>query len=165
MKQEWSKNWKESIQPRKQRKYRFNAPLHIARNFLAAHLSKDLRKKYGIRAVIARKGDKVKIMRGQFKNKIGTIEDVSITFQKIAVEGATFNARDGKKKPYPIHPSNLMIVELNLDDKKRKASIERASKSKLETKPEIKTEKKATVKQAAQQAAQLTAVKPKESKK
>lgn len=154
MKKEWSKNWRESIQPRKQRKYRFNAPLHIARNFLAAHLSKDLRKKYGIRAVIARKGDKVKIMRGQFKNKIGAIENVSINFQRIAVEGATFTARDGKKKPYPIHPSNLMIVELNLEDKKRKASIERASK----LKSEIKQEKKTTVKQ-------VTAVKPKESKK
>lgn len=154
MKKEWSKNWKESIQPRKQRKYRFNAPLHIARNFLAAHLSKDLRKKYGIRAVIARKGDKVKIMRGQFKNKIGAIEGVSINFQRMAVEGATFTARDGKKKPYPIHPSNLMIVELNLEDKKRKASIERASK----LKSEVKQEKKTTVKQA-------TAVKPKESNK
>lgn len=154
MKKEWSKNWRESIQPRKQRKYRFNAPLHIARNFLAAHLSKDLRKKYGIRAVIARKGDKVKIMRGQFKNKIGAIEGVSINFQRIAVEGATFTARDGKKKPYPIHPSNLMIVELNLEDKKRKASIERASK----LKSEVKQEKKTTLKQA-------TVVKPKESNK
>ena len=154
MKKEWSKTWNQSIQPRKQRKYRYNAPLHIARNFLAAHLSKDLRKKYGIRAILVKKGDKVKIMRGQFRNKIGVVENVSINFQKIAVEGATFTARDGKKKPYPIHSSNLMIVELNLDDKKRKASIERASKSKSE----IKSEKKATVKP-------VTMAKPKESKK
>lgn len=142
MKQKFSKHWRESIQPRKQRKYRYNAPLHIARNFLAAHLSKDLRKKYGIRAIVVRKGDKVKIMRGQFRGKMGNVENVSINYQKIAVEGATFTARDGKKKSYPIHPSNIMILELNLEDKKRKASIERASKSKSENKQEVKQEKK-----------------------
>ncbi|MEK6835561.1 MAG: 60S ribosomal protein L26, partial [Nanoarchaeota archaeon] len=32
---------------------------------------------------------------------------------------------DGSKVYYPLHPSNLMITELNLNDKKRKAKLER----------------------------------------
>lgn len=126
MKNKWSKHWRESKQPRKQRKYRYNAPLHVAREFLNSHLSRDLRKKYGLRAVIVRKGDRARIMRGQFKGRMGAIENVDVKNCRIAVEGATYTAREGKKKPYLIHPSNIIILELNLEDRKRKASIERA---------------------------------------
>jgi large subunit ribosomal protein L24 len=60
MKKKWSKTWKSSKQPRKQRKYRHNAPLHIKHKFLSASLSKDLKKKYNIRNISLRKGDRVK---------------------------------------------------------------------------------------------------------
>ncbi|MBU2406429.1 MAG: 60S ribosomal protein L26, partial [Nanoarchaeota archaeon] len=33
--------------------------------------------------------------------------------------------KDGTKAFYPIHPSNLMITELFLEDKKRKDALER----------------------------------------
>ena len=49
MQKEWSAHWKASTQPRKQRKYRWKAPLHVLGDFVRAHLSKDLRKKYGTR--------------------------------------------------------------------------------------------------------------------
>ena len=138
MKQDWSKNWKTSVQPRKQRKYRFNAPLHVARAFLAAPLSKDLATKYSAKSLIVRKGDKVKVLRGQYAGKIGNIEEVQIKNGRVAVEGVNYTGRDGKKKPYLIHPSKVIILELSLDDKKRKLSLERASKS------PVKTEKKKT---------------------
>ncbi|MCW1309534.1 MAG: 60S ribosomal protein L26, partial [Candidatus Nanoarchaeia archaeon] len=35
----WSKKWKSSKKPSKQRKYRYNAPLHIRRKFLSVNLS------------------------------------------------------------------------------------------------------------------------------
>jgi len=42
MKQKFSTTWKASKQPRKQRKYSANAPLHIKRKMLSANLSKTL---------------------------------------------------------------------------------------------------------------------------
>ncbi|MDE1834655.1 MAG: 60S ribosomal protein L26, partial [Candidatus Micrarchaeota archaeon] len=39
----------ESSQPRKQRLFRANAPMHIRQNFVNVHISKDLAKKLGIK--------------------------------------------------------------------------------------------------------------------
>ena len=44
MKSVFSKTWVRSKQPRKQRKYVANAPLHIKGKMVRAHLSKDLQK-------------------------------------------------------------------------------------------------------------------------
>ena len=115
---EWSKFWKSSKQPRKQRKYRFNAPLHIKGKFLSSHLSKELRKKIGKRSLRIRKGDKVMIMRGQFKKKKNTVERVDLKNNKVYISGAELKKKSGAKSFYPIDPSNIMITEL-VEDKKR----------------------------------------------
>lgn len=125
MKQFFSLHWIRSKQPRKQRKYRFNAPLHLKREFFSALLSKELRKKFGVKHVIVRKGDKVKILRGQYKNRIGQVEKVNFKRERIFVTGAEVTKRDGSKSFYPIHPSKIQIQEIVLDDKKRKKSLER----------------------------------------
>ncbi len=125
MKKKWSKHWKSSKQPTKQRKYRYNAPLHIKHKFLSAQLSKDLRKKYNKRNIPLRKGDRVKVMVGQFKNTIGKIEKVDLKKSKVYIEGIQLSKRDGTKVYYPIHPSNVKILELNLSDKKRKKLLEK----------------------------------------
>ena len=65
MKTDWNKNWKSSKQPRKQRKYRHNAPLHIRNKMMAAPLSKELKTKYKKRNITVRVGDKVKILKGK----------------------------------------------------------------------------------------------------
>jgi len=67
----WSNLWKKSKDRRKQRKYQYNAPQHIRQKFVAVHLSKELRKKYSIRALPVRSGDKVTVLRGQFKGHVG----------------------------------------------------------------------------------------------
>ncbi|MBT3416467.1 50S ribosomal protein L24 [Candidatus Woesearchaeota archaeon] len=117
--------WIRSKQPRKQRKYRHNAPLHIKKKFLSVNFTKELREKYNKRNLTVIKGDKVKIMSGQFKGKEGLVEKVDVRNIKILVQGAEMIKKDGSKVNYPISPSNLMITELKLDDKKRKASLER----------------------------------------
>ena len=38
---------------------------------------------------------------------------------------AELTKRDGTKKLLALHPSNLMITELNLDDKMRQKALER----------------------------------------
>ena len=44
MKKKFSNAWIGSKQPRKQRKYRHNAPLNVRNKFLSSHLSKELMK-------------------------------------------------------------------------------------------------------------------------
>jgi large subunit ribosomal protein L24 len=149
MKQKFSTFWKSSKQPRKQRKYIANAPLHLKRKLLSVNLSKELRKKYGKRNIVLRKGDKVKIMRGKFKKKQGKVIEVHIKRQKIILEGIQVKKQDGSKANVPLRASNLQIIELNLDDKKRMKSIKQESKKtemqevkKLESKKETKEEAK-----------------------
>ena len=55
MKSQFSKSWKSSKQPRKQRKYIAKAPLHIKRKLMGVNLSKELRKKHGKRNIVVRK--------------------------------------------------------------------------------------------------------------
>ncbi len=119
MKKKFAKTWNSSKQPRKQRKYRFNAPLHVKSSFLNVHLSKELRQKYGRRTIRVRTGDKVKIMRGQFAKIEGKIESVNLKKSKIFVAKAEIQKKDGSKARYPINPSNVLVTELNTDDKKR----------------------------------------------
>jgi len=125
MKQRFSKLWKRSKQPRKQRKYIANAPLHIKRKFVSSHLSKELIKKYSTRNIPTIKGDKVKVTRGIFKGKIGKIEKVLIKKTRVYIENCQMAKNDGTKAYYPIHPSNLIITELNLTDNKRKEKLEK----------------------------------------
>jgi len=123
MKRKFSTFWKSSKQVRKQRKYNYNAPLHRRSKFMNAHLSKELMKKYQKRSTQLRKGDKVKIMRGQFKSKIGKVERVDIKKQLIIITGIEIVKKDGSKTFYRIHPSNVQITELYMDDKKRKKKL------------------------------------------
>lgn len=120
MKKKFSKSWKSSKKPRKQRKYRANAPLNIKRKFLSSHLSKELKQKYKTRSISLRMDDKVRIVRGQFKGKTGKIAKVLTKKSKVFIENIQNTKNDGTKTYYPIDPSNLIITELNLTDKKRK---------------------------------------------
>ena len=144
VKNNFSKGWNRSIQPRKQRKYRYNVPLHLKQSMLGVHLSADLRKKYGKRTIRVRKGDKVRILRGQFKRKEGKVERVDVKKEKVFVTGIEIVKKEGAKILHPLVPSNLMIIEMNLDDKKRKQKLEKKDVAdKKETKStENKQEKK-----------------------
>ncbi len=128
MKKKFSISWKRSKQPRKQRKYRYNAPLHIKQKFMHAHLSKELRKKYGKRSFSLKKGDKVKIVRGQFKKRDGKVDRIDLKKERVYVGGLEILKKDGTKTMYPIHPSNLIISELSLDDKMRQKILDRVKK-------------------------------------
>ncbi len=114
----WSRHWKASIKPRKQRKYRYQAPLHVKGNLLSAHLSKELRQKHKRRSIRAVTGDKVRIMRGQFRTHTGNIEHVDVKESKVRISGIEIQKKDGSKAPFWIHASNIMITELKADKKR-----------------------------------------------
>ncbi|MBU1201689.1 MAG: 50S ribosomal protein L24 [Nanoarchaeota archaeon] len=119
MKSKFSKKWVKSKQVRKQRKYIFNAPLHIKSKFLNAHLSQELRKKHGKRSLRVRTGDKVKVMRGTYKGHESKVERVDVKKEKIYLEKIEVSKKEGSKSKVPFKASNLLITNLNLDDKKR----------------------------------------------
>lgn len=121
---EFSAEWKSSRNPGKQRKYRSGAPLHVKQKFVHSHLSKDLRKKYGKRNISLRKGDKVKITTGKFRKHEGKITMVDLKKIRVFVDGIESTKKDGTKRQIPLDPSNMMIVELNMDDKLRQKFLE-----------------------------------------
>ena len=104
-------------------------PLHVKRKKMSTHLSPELRKKYNKRSIGIRKGDKVKIMRGEFKGKTAKVEKVSVVKQKVYLEGIKRRKIDGKEVPIPFHASNLMIIELDTSDAWRSKIIKRVEKN------------------------------------
>ena len=114
-----------SKQPRKQRKALFKAPLHKRQKLVSVHLSPELRAEFGIRSLPVRKDDTVRILRGMMRDIEGKVTEVNLKKIKVFVDGTTREKADGSTVNLPIHPSNLMIIKLNLSDKRRKAILER----------------------------------------
>lgn len=108
----FSNTWKASKKARKQRKYVHNAPRHVKIKFLSSPLSKELQEKHGKKHIGIRKGDGVKIVRGQFKGTNSTVEKVLVRYGKVHVKEATMEKKDGSSAFYPIHPSNIQITKL-----------------------------------------------------
>ena len=119
MVKKWSKHWKSSKNQNKQRKYRYNAPLHIKQKFMRAKLSKELREKYDVNRTSIRVGDKVKVVRGQFKGFEDEVRSVDIKNEKVYLSNLSIEAQDGSDSLYPIHPSNLILIKIDLDDDRR----------------------------------------------
>ena len=91
-------------------------------------LSKELREKHTLKAVRPVKGDGVRIVRGGFKGIEGKITRVDPNEGKVFVEGVTREKiAGGKTGPVPIDASKVIITSLNLEDKIRKARMERGA--------------------------------------
>lgn len=116
----------ESIQPRKQRKARYNAPAHLRGKFLSAPLSPDLRKEYRIRSARVVKGDSVKVLRGTAAGTEGIVDAVDTDRSLIVVQGVSVPKADGTEVPRPVNPSNVQITKLNLKDPKRAGKLSEA---------------------------------------
>ena len=113
--------------PRKQRLRLYAAPLHIRHKHFAAPLSLELRQKYGSRSLPVRKGDKIKVLRGDFVGLEGDVSGVDTKHYRIEVSGASASKADGTQVPRLISPSNVMILKLK-EDKERDKVLERRSK-------------------------------------
>lgn len=116
-----------SAQPRKQRLFRYRAPLHLRGKFLHATLSEELRKKLKKRSLRVRKGDRVRITRGDFKGLEGEVLSVDTKKGRIRVQGASIRKADGTEVPMPIHASNVMIIKL-AEDKRRLKRVSKKGK-------------------------------------
>ncbi len=115
------------MRPSKSRKQLFSAPLHTRSSAVRSLLSDELRTKYGRRSFRARKGDSVKVMRGEYKGIEAKVTRVYPDSGAISVEGVTREKiAGGRPVPVRIHASKVRITSLNLDDKWRKSKLEGA---------------------------------------
>jgi large subunit ribosomal protein L24 len=124
--------------PSKQRKRLYEAPYHSRGHIFSAHLSSELRSSQNSRTLPVRKGDSVKVLRGDYKGFEGKILRVDRKDYKIYVDGINREKADGTSIPVPIHPSKVEITRLNLDDKWRQKILDRKAKVEEEKKPEEK---------------------------
>jgi len=109
--------------PPKQRKDIYEAEGQKLRRLLAAPLSDELRKLQGRRSYPVRKGDTVKIVRGDFAGVEGKVNDVDTHGRRLFVEGVTREMTSGTSTNVSVHSSKVIITKLNLDDKWRAESI------------------------------------------
>ena len=117
-----------SSQRRKSRKAYFTAPSSVRRVMMSSHLSKDLKDKYSVRAMPVRKGDQVKITRGQQKGREGKVQTVYRRRRCIYIEKIVKEKTNGQQAQIPIHPSNCTITSLKLD-KDRKSILEKKKRT------------------------------------
>ena len=137
--------------PGLQRKRLFQAPLHLRHRQLAAPLSQELRKSRGFNSLPLRKGDTVRVMRGDRKGVEGKVSKVDLKKYRVSVEGVTREKVDGTAIPVLIHPSKVMIINLNLDDKWRRDLLDRKkpkTKGEAAERPEEIEEKQLRKKEA-----------------
>jgi len=135
--------------PKKQRARLYSSTLASQGKMLSAHLSTELRKALGKRALPLRTDDKVKVMRGSHSGTRGKITKVERKKQRVFIEGLIRKKADGTEVQIPIKASNLLIVELERSDVKRvkgkeipKVKGEDEKKGTKEEKAEMKKEEK-----------------------
>ncbi len=154
--------------PSKQRKALFQAPAHIRHKLFAAPLSPELRASRGVKTLPVRSGDTVRIVRGDHKGFEGKITRINRHSYRIYVEGLTREKVDGTAIFTPIHPSKVVITNLNLDDKWRKKILERKKefRKKLEVaeKPEKAPPEVVEVRREVAKEKAVAEEKPKEKK-
>jgi large subunit ribosomal protein L24 len=133
----------QSSKPRKQRFYRFNAPLHQRQHFLNAHLDKQLRAKIGRRSVRVSRGDTVKVMAGSKRGSTGKVTSVSLRRGRITISSLTRKNAKGKEFPLYFRPSNVYITDLNLEDKVRasRLKVERSAPQKAQQQEAVASKK------------------------
>ena len=146
--------------PRKQRKRLFNAPAHIRHKLMSAPLSNELAASRGAKTLPVRKGDTVRIMRGDNKGFEGKVQRVALNEYRIYIEGLTREKVDGTNIFLPIHPSKVQIRNLNLEDGWRKDIL--ARKKEIE-KPEKEEKPKAIAVPKAEEAPEKVAKAPKKA--
>ena len=125
-----------SKQPRKQRLARYTAPYHRRHREMSSPIDKGLRERQlsrGFmypRAMPVKRGDRVMIVRGEGKSKSTTaVSLVDRKARKLYVEGCTYFKSDGTELQRPIDASNLVIINPDWSDIRRRKILNRINES------------------------------------
>ena len=104
-------------------------PKHMTERMLRSPLSRALREKYGRRNVRVIAGDTIKVMRGEYSGIEGKVEKVNMKRGSLAIEGIQREKVRGGNVKVEINSTNVVITDLDLDDKLRQALIQRILES------------------------------------
>ena len=125
-----------SKQPRKQRLAHYTAPYHRRHREMSAPIDRGLRERQlsrGFmypRAIPVRKGDRVMIVRGEGKTgSASKIAKIDRKARKVYVEGFTYFKSDGTELQRPIDASNLVIINPDWSDVRRRKLLNRVNES------------------------------------
>ena len=125
-----------SKQPRKQRLAHYTAPYHRRHREMSSPIDKGLRERQlsrGFmypRAMPVKKGDRVMIVRGEGKSKSATaVSLVDRKARKVYVEGFNYFKSDGTELQRPIDASNLVIINPDWSDIRRRKILNRINES------------------------------------
>lgn len=146
-----------SMKPSKQRVAVYRADLNTRRSMVAAHLSKELREQYKRRSMPVRRGDEVKIIRGDNFGKTGEVTKVDALKYMIFVNGVNVKRTIGTEKQMPVEPSNVVITGLALSDNARQRILLRKVKQVVVPKKEAPAPVVASVPAAAEKKAEKPA--------
>jgi large subunit ribosomal protein L24 len=102
---------------------------HKRKANLVAPVSDEIEKEYGISKISIKKGDTVKVIRGEHAGFEGKVAAVDTKDGRISIEGLTRKKADGTPIYIWIHASKVMITKLDVADSKRKDLIERKKKA------------------------------------
>lgn len=105
-----------STQPRRQRKALYTATTFERRRRMAVPLSKELRTRYGRRALPVRKGDTVRVLSGSYLGREERVARIDRRGYSVTLDNVTGKTADAKLKPLAIRPSHLVLTRLNLSD-------------------------------------------------
>lgn len=112
-----------STQPRKQRRAGFQASVFGRHRRMSVSLSRELRARYGRRALPLRKGDTVRVISGSFKGREERVSEVDLRQLRVTLDNVTIKKVDQKLKRLPIGPTHLILTRLNLSDPWRRAIL------------------------------------------
>ena len=119
-----------SIKPGKQRKSQMHMAKHLAKKKVVSKIEKTLAQQIGKKRLPVRKGDTVRIMRGEYKKREGKISRVMPEKGKVFIGEINIKKANGTEKPVPFDASNLMITALEGKDKRRIGTGETKKKTK-----------------------------------
>jgi large subunit ribosomal protein L24 len=91
---------------------------------LRAALSSSLKSKYTTNSMRVRPGDSVKLFRGEYSGIEGKVQKVFPSEGTVTIEGVTREKIAGGTAPIRVHTSNVVLTNVNLDDKFRRAKLE-----------------------------------------
>lgn len=123
--QRQDRDMNKTVKTRKQRRRLAERSLHQKHTLLSATLDKPLRKKFKRRSLEVRRGDKAKVLTGSFKGVEGEVMEVDLSKVRVYVDKVTSKKRDGTDVLRALQPSNLMLTDIDIRDKRRQMVLER----------------------------------------
>lgn len=119
-----------SKQPRKQHKALAQYKLHQRSKLLSTRVADFLQEQYGIKRLPIRVGDSVRVVKGDFIEIEGKVEEIKKNL-KLIIKECQLEKADGTTYYVPVHVSKVIITKLKEEGRKmdtlRRQIIERKS--------------------------------------